>query len=929
MSGQAKAGATNLTAAAWTVNGGAAGGTNAAAGDNLTNTTNANVTSVTISGTGYVANSGGYGINAGTGNIGEITVTGSGNGNVAISGTSSAVHINAATASTTINNTGSPATTITSSDTKTVNLVTTTAGVGFTLNQGNTAGTTGGTISNTRTTDSSSAVWVETTTGNQTVNNYKGLITGASGTVNPAALTMNANGGNISVTNGSESAGVSGTISSTGIGKAIHFGNLGAGTITLINKQGSITSTGTAANLGAIRITQAATSGVTTITNSGTISNTRSTSGGSAIYSSSSAGSGGFNITNNAGGSITTATTGVAAIRASNVHGVSTITNSGTITGAGTTGAGGNAIAIDNSANTTQTTINLQSGSITNGALKLGTGGVSQDIVNLNGGTLNGDIVAAFPDKGTVNVTANTSSNGNIGTTNALNSLSITGGVLTLNNNVNATTTSNSATLAISSGNTSTITGNYTQAAAGTFRTGLTSNTGFGKLVVTGTATLQNNAKIDVNVVGAPSLTVGTTLASVISATTTLNSDGTYAVTDNSALFNFTAAMNDKAVDLTITKGTTAASATAGSGNAAASGAAAVFDTLIGSSGVSAEMSSVITKLGELSTSQQVSDAISQTLPLLSGGSQAAASTALTGINRVVQARIESNRGLSSGDTFYGDEKFWMKPFGSWADQNDRKGVSGFKSRTGGIAFGADATVSDTTRLGLSFAYAKADVVGNSTTAPNSAYVDIYQLIGYGSRSLDADTEISFQAGVGMNKNDGQRSILFTGTTAKAKYDSVTATAGIGIARSYPLSQTTSFIPSVRADYTRIKDKGYTETGAGALNLNVQGHTSDELILAVDGKLSHQYDSGTTVTANLGAGYDALSDQASITAAYAGAAGSSFVTKGLDPSPWMVRAGVGVARTMQSGMEILARYDAEKRSDFLNQTASVKLRWAF
>ena len=30
-----------------------------------------------------------------------------------------------------------------------------------------------------------------------------------------------------------------------------------------------------------------------------------------------------------------------------------------------------------------------------------------------------------------------------------------------------------------------------------------------------------------------------------------------------------------------------------------------------------------------------------------------------------------------------------------------------------------------------------------------------------------------------------------------------------------------------------------------------------------------------------------------------------------------------------SGMEISARYDAEHRQDFLNQTASVKLRWAF
>jgi hypothetical protein len=36
-----------------------------------------------------------------------------------------------------------------------------------------------------------------------------------------------------------------------------------------------------------------------------------------------------------------------------------------------------------------------------------------------------------------------------------------------------------------------------------------------------------------------------------------------------------------------------------------------------------------------------------------------------------------------------------------------------------------------------------------------------------------------------------------------------------------------------------------------------------------------------------------------------------------------------MVKTMQSGMELAARYDAEYRRDFLNQSVSVKLRWAF
>ena len=328
-------------------------------------------------------------------------------------------------------------------------------------------------------------------------------------------------------------------------------------------------------------------------------------------------------------------------------------------------------------------------------------------------------------------------------------------------------------------------------------------------------------------------------------------------------------------------------------------------------------------------TNEQVNAAVSQTLPLLTGGSQVAASVALTGINRVVQARTESNRGLSSGDAFYGDKKFWMKPFGSWADQDDRKGVSGYKASTSGLAFGADATISDETRLGLSFAYAKASVDGNSSVAPNSAKVDVYQLIGYGSHAFDPDTELNFQLGIGQNKNKGLRQLVAFGTTAVADYSSLTATAGAGLGRTYGIGEATRFTPSIRADYTWIKDKGYTETGAGALNLDVRGRSSDELILAIDGKVAHETGAGTTLTANLGVGYDVLNKQASITAAFAGAPGAAFTTQGIDPSPWVLRGGLGMVKTMQSGMDLTARYDAEYRRDFLNQSVSVKLRWAF
>lgn len=328
-------------------------------------------------------------------------------------------------------------------------------------------------------------------------------------------------------------------------------------------------------------------------------------------------------------------------------------------------------------------------------------------------------------------------------------------------------------------------------------------------------------------------------------------------------------------------------------------------------------------------TEQQRSDAATQTLPLLTGASMVAASSALSGINRVIQARFEANRGMSSGNAFIGDRNVWAKPFGSWAEQSDRNGVAGFKADTAGLAIGADGAVNDNLRVGAALAYAKANVDGSSSIAPHDANVDVYQLIAYGSYALDERTEVNFQADVGQNQNKGKRTIAFTNTTASSSYDSQTAHVGVGLARSYPLNAKTTVTPSVRADYTWIKDDSYLEKGAGLLNLDVDSRSTEELILSLDGKISHQVDTQTSMSANLGVGYDTLSKRTSVTASFAGAPGVAFTTEGISPSPWLARGGAGLTHMTAGGTEITVRYDAEYRTDFLNQTASLKANWTF
>ena len=330
-----------------------------------------------------------------------------------------------------------------------------------------------------------------------------------------------------------------------------------------------------------------------------------------------------------------------------------------------------------------------------------------------------------------------------------------------------------------------------------------------------------------------------------------------------------------------------------------------------------------------LSTAQQQSAAVSQTLPVLTGAGGQAVQAASTAVNQAVSGRLHGQRGQASGDTYYTDKNVWLKPFGSRADQADTDGVTGYKADIFGLAGGVDGKLNSKLRLGAAFSYARSDVDSNAGNAPQSLKVDSYQLIGYGSYDLNERTALDFQADIGQNKNDSSRTLSFASNIATANYDSWTVHTGLNLSRSYALSENNSLIPSVRVDYTRIRANGYQESGAGSLDLNVGTQNTEALVFGVDGKLVSKLNDKLTLSTSLGVGYDAMGKQTAITSAYAGAPTAVFTTNGINPSPWLGRGALGLAYKTKSGLEITGRYDLEYRQSYLGQTVSLNLNLPF
>lgn len=516
--------------------------------------------------------------------------------------------------------------------------------------------------------------------------------------------------------------------------------------------------------------------------------------------------------------------------------------------------------------------------------------------------------------------------------------------------------------------------GSYTQGAGQTLTVGASSASSYGKLHVAGMAAFAAGARLAVDVASANTLANGQVLAGVVSAGT-LNAT-TFNTTDNSALFDFTAVKNGNSVDLGVkasgsdsgsgSGGTGSGSGSSGSGSGTgagsgsadsppssgsgstdtgstgttvysavrayrlrpAYGAARVLDTQV-QGAPTGDMATVVTALGRLPDARSVARAADQTLPLNSGGD--AVMGMLSTVNRLFDGRYAPGAAGTFGGAAAEGRHVWIKPFGSLASQDDRDGASGFSAATGGLAAGVEGEWG-ATRLGLAYAYANTRVDGNTALsgADSTARIDSNILAVYGSRRLDG-LDLGFQLDAGWHDTSSSRGLSFGGLNrvAGGDYGTWSAHAGASLSKPVALGAHDALVPALRIDYTRLRSQAYTETGAGALDLNVDSQTSRALVVGVDGRYVHAWGEHSQIDIGVGVGYDTINDAGDVVAAYAGAPGQAFTVAGIGHSPWVLRGGVGYTYKTGRGMDVSLHYDAQGRNGYLNQLASIKATWSF
>ena len=310
----------------------------------------------------------------------------------------------------------------------------------------------------------------------------------------------------------------------------------------------------------------------------------------------------------------------------------------------------------------------------------------------------------------------------------------------------------------------------------------------------------------------------------------------------------------------------------------------------------------------------------------------ASRSAIITVINRLVAVRTggAGYTGVAAGNHMT-DVGPWMQAFGSTADQSDRQGISGFGADTLGITFGADKLIAENLRVGAAFSYSKVDVDSNNAT--NTLDIDNLQGTIYGSYDMGGhyfDGSFSYA----KNSYDNRRNITVGAVNriALADYNADQLILQGQYGQEYTYDDDIYISPYVGLLYANLDIDGYTETGAGALNLTVDGQSYETLesFLGVSASMEMETGNDTIVIPEIHAAwrYEFFDEIQVNNSTYTGG-GALFTTNGFDPANHSINIGISYSMFREENIDIKFSYDFDTKADYQSHSGLINIRYSF
>ena len=251
----------------------------------------------------------------------------------------------------------------------------------------------------------------------------------------------------------------------------------------------------------------------------------------------------------------------------------------------------------------------------------------------------------------------------------------------------------------------------------------------------------------------------------------------------------------------------------------------------------------------------------------------------------------------------------------------------------GGPVVGADARVMPDVLFGGALAYTHASYsTGGLAT---SGTTDTVSAALYGSFTPGA-AYLDWAAGYAHGNADVTRDISFPGVvrTATGKPQSNNFLLSVEAGYGFALGGASRVTPFAGFESVLVRQNGFTESGAGAIDLLVDGQSSATASGLVGAEIAHRFRAGpAAIDVMLRAGWrhDFADTERTVTATFAGLPGAPFTVAGAEAprDAALLGAGISLAASPTSPVELFATYDGLLSGSFNAHTASIGLSWSF
>lgn len=649
-----------------------------------------------------------------------------------------------------------------------------------------------------------------------------------------------------------------------------------------------------------------------------------------------------------------------------------TLINSGTLVATSLAGIyiGGNTGVVNNSGlirviNNSGHAVTIGSSGTLGGLTNSGTiaGSISNN--SSRGLTLNGGTGSIF---GTL-----TGSDGSLATlgqiTHTLANLSFGSGNLLLNSNINmGTFSANNSGATLKLVKPVTITGNYSQGAGaklisgvadGATAAGSLTDTGYGRLHVTGNSTLASGSGVSLGKLNTYAFAAGQRFVLVSTAGTASYNEGalnyaaegyegsvTGAAVADGAKTNLVLTLHRKSTPATPATSSTPAVTSSTPANPATEGnARAALAGLLNYSGAHPGLLNVFNPAAALGTADAANRAGAQLSPAaLQSAAMGSAQAGQQQVLHLAGTRLDGVRaggnlaalegqasGVSTGEGG-GSPAAWGQYFGGRADGDRRNDLAGYHSSYQGLVLGADRQLGDSWRAGALFSTATTHVDLKDSNTGSSAQVKNHGVTGYAT--YDGEPwYVNLMASASLQSTESTRAVSFPGFAGQA-FGKFSGTHYAAAAQAgYPLAlvAATTLTPTFGLGYSQSRQDGYTETGGNGAALRVEASRSNSLKSDIGLKLERTITTGygeLTPSVQLRWRHEFRDARVRMGASFA-ADTTGFVAFGQVPVRNTGVLALGATLVSSKQLSLSANYTLETGRGLKAQTADLRLRWAF